>query len=68
MKNKMTSRVRKHLEKLSKCQKCKTQMNFVDVHFADLPTDVQDLLIQFDLSYQVVNCPKCGCNGLHTYQ
>jgi len=68
MKHSMERELKQYLESNSICEKCETQMAFVDIPFERLPPNIQDLLIHFGLNYQVVNCPGCGSNGIHTFQ
>jgi hypothetical protein len=56
------------LLKTSICEKCNTQMKFRVVPIYDLENHIQDLIFKLRLKYQVVTCPKCGSNGLHTYK
>jgi hypothetical protein len=67
MKHPMDKKLQKQLESLSICSTCKTAMNFIDFPFDKLPTNIRSLLKRFKLRYQVVNCPGCGSNGIHTY-
>ena len=67
MKYPMDNTTKEQLKSRSVCDKCATQMNFIDVPFEMLPPNIQDLLLHFGLQHQVVSCPKCESNGIHVW-
>jgi hypothetical protein len=63
----MDGKIIEYLKTRSVCKKFNTQMNFIEVPIERLENHARKLIKKNRLKYQVVNCPKCGSNGIHVY-
>lgn len=49
------------------CPKCKVEQERLEMPFIKLPPEVQTVILQKRLLYQVVKCPKCKVKAIQMY-
>jgi hypothetical protein len=51
----------------ARCKKCDIELDKVNIPFRELPKIVKDYYLEIRFDYQILECPKCGYCGIHTY-
>lgn len=49
------------------CPKCKVEQELLKMPFIKLPPQVQTIILQRRLHYQVVECPMCKVKAIQLY-
>jgi hypothetical protein len=49
------------------CPECKIEQELLQIPFIKLPFEVQTIILQRRLYYQVVQCPKCKVKAIQMY-